>query len=126
MHRIKARPEVARVAPPIPRIAKQIGAEQSAQLADDYRQGMTVGDLAKKYGIHRVTVSDHLAVHCIAKRLRGLDETQVLDAAERYQASTSLAVLGKKYGVSPTTVRKALIEQGITMRSPYEHLLNDA
>ncbi|HEY9357610.1 MAG TPA: hypothetical protein VIQ52_15020, partial [Arthrobacter sp.] len=88
MRKIKARPEVARVASPIPRRAKQISAEQSTQLADDYRQGMKVGDLAEKYGIHRVTVADHLAGHGIEKRLRGLGETQVLDAAKRYQAGT--------------------------------------
>jgi hypothetical protein len=64
--------------------------------------GMKVGKLAKKYRIHRVTVADHLAIHGFAKRVRGLDETQVLDAADRYQAGASLAVLGKKYGgVSP-------------------------
>jgi hypothetical protein len=124
MRKIKARPEVAHVAPPIPRRAKQISDEQSAQLADDYRQGMKVGDLAEKYGIHRVTVADHLAVHRIEKRVRGLDEAQVLDAAAGYGAGTSLAVLGKKYGVSPTTVRKNLVKRGVVMRRSYGYLLS--
>jgi transposase len=122
MRKIKTRPEVTRVVSPIPRRARQISDRQSAQLADDYRQGMKVGELAKKYGIHRVTVADHLAVHGIAKRTRGLDEAQVSDAAERYQAGVSLAVLGKEYGVSPTTVRQTLVRQGVTMRNTYEHL----
>lgn len=122
MHNIRARPGVARVASPIPRRAKQISAEQSAQLADDYGQGMKVGELAEKYGIHRVTVADHLNVHGITRRFRGLDKSQVADAATRYEAGTSLAALGKKYGVSPTTVRKALTEHGITMRSSWDHL----
>ena len=123
MLKIKTRPEVARVAPPIPRRAKQISDEESAQLADDYCQGMKVGDLAEKYGIHRVTVTDHLALHRIEKRVRGLDEAQVLDAAAHYQAGESLAVLGEKYGFSPTTVRKALVKKGMAMRSTYEHLV---
>ncbi|WP_152683818.1 helix-turn-helix domain-containing protein [Pseudarthrobacter siccitolerans] len=124
MRKIYARPEVTRVAPPIPRRAKQISDEQSAQLAAEYRQGMTVGELAEKYGIHRVTVADHLAVHGIEKRLRGLDEAQVLDAATRYHAGSSLAVLGKKYGVSPTTVRKNLVKRGVVMRRSYGYLLS--
>jgi hypothetical protein len=86
MSKIKARPEVARVASLIPRRAKQISAEQSAQLADDYRQGMKVGELAKKYGIHRVTVADHLAIHGNTKRSRGLDEAGFGRAAARYHA----------------------------------------
>jgi Mor family transcriptional regulator len=123
MRKIKARPEVARVTPPIPRRAKQIRTEQSAQLVDDYRQGMKVGELAAKYGIHRVTVADHLAVHRIEKRVRGLDEAQVLDAAAGYRAGASLAVLGKKYSVSPTTVRQTLVKHGVVMRKSYEHML---
>lgn len=123
MRKIKSRPEVAHVASPIPRRAKQISDEHSAQLADDYGQGMKVGELAKTYGIHRVTVADHLAFHGIEKRSRGLGEAQVLDATTRYQAGTSLAALGKKYGVSPTTVRQTLVKKGIAMRSTYEHLV---
>lgn len=122
MRKIQARPEVARVASPIPRRAKQISDEQSVQLAEDYSQGMKVGELAKKYSIHRVTVADHLAIHGIEKRSRGLDKAQVLDAAARYHVGTSLAVLGEKYGVSPTTVRQALVKQGVPMRSSWDHL----
>ncbi|MCX2746291.1 hypothetical protein OOZ51_00495 [Arthrobacter sp. MI7-26] len=123
MQKIRARPEVARVASPIPRRAKQISEEQSAQLAEDYRQGMKVGELAKKYVIHRVTVADHLAVRGISKRARGLTTEQIEEAIHRYQAGGSLAALGKSFKVSADTVRKALLRQGITMRRPWEHPL---
>lgn len=123
VHKIKTRPEVARVSSPLPRQAKHLKPKQSAQLADDYRQGMKVGELAKKYGIHRVTVADHLAVHGISKRTRGLTPEQIEQAIQRYQAGASLAALGRSFKVSADTVRKALLQQGVTMRGPWEHPL---
>jgi Mor family transcriptional regulator len=121
MHKIKARPEVARVASPIPRRAKQISPEQSAQLAEGYRQGMKIGELARKYGVHRATVADHLAAHSITKRPRGLTPYQVTEASSRYRAGESLAGLGRSYSVSADTVRKILISSGVRMRNPWDH-----
>ncbi|MCX2746287.1 hypothetical protein OOZ51_00475 [Arthrobacter sp. MI7-26] len=121
IQKVGARPEVAHVTSPIPRRAKHISHEQSAQLADDYREGMKVGELAKKYGVHRVTVADHLAAHGITKRPRGLTPRQVTEAGDRYRAGESLASLGEFYSVSADTVRKGLLIQGITMRRPWDH-----
>ncbi|MCI0144027.1 hypothetical protein KNN17_20920 [Arthrobacter bambusae] len=82
---------------------------------------MKVGELAKKYSIHRVTVADHLATHNITKRPRGPTPQQVVEARDRYRAGESLASLGKSYSVSADTMRKSLISSGVTMRNRWDH-----
>lgn len=124
--KIKARPDVAVVASPLPRRAKHLNPEQSAQLAENYRQGMKVWELAKKYDIHRATVADHLAFHGVAKRARGLMPDQITEASDRYRTGESLASLGRAYSVSADTIRKGLCSSGVKMRNPWDHPGSDA
>ncbi|WP_437770360.1 hypothetical protein [Arthrobacter sp. KNU40] len=120
---LKARPEVVREEPPIPRHFAHLGTEQAAALADDYQAGMRVKELAAKYGISRETVSKHLRRRAITPRKVGLDEQQIKEAARLYEQGDSLATIGKRMGVTAHTVRSRLVEAGVRMRSSCEHLL---
>lgn len=122
MHKIKARPVVERVESPIPRRFNQIKGEQSAQLIADYQAGMPVKEMATMYGIHRGSVSKHLREHGVPPRKVGLDAAQIQEAIKLYVQGESLAVIGKRMGVDKGTVRQRLVEMGVEMRSPHEHL----
>ncbi|GAA5197170.1 hypothetical protein GCM10023346_31290 [Arthrobacter gyeryongensis] len=122
---LRARPEVVREEPPIPRHFTHLSAEQTKALAEDYRAGMRVKELAAKYGISRETISKHLRRHGIAPRKVGLDAQQIKEAVRLYEQGDSLATIGKRMGVTAHTVRSRLIEAGVKMRSSYEHLLSD-
>jgi hypothetical protein len=80
---------------------------------------MLVRDLAKKFGIHRLTVTAHLQRHSVGLRQSGLEPVEVQAAASLYLQGWSLARLGEKYGVDSTTVWRAMRAAGVTMRSPH-------
>lgn len=74
-----------------------------------YRDGMTtMKDLARAFGIHRVTVSAHLRSSGGQARGQGLHDEDVPEAARLYEAGWSSLRLGEKFGVAPDTVLTTL------------------
>ena len=90
------------------------------QLVSDYVSGSSARQLSRDWNVHRTTVMDHLERHNIPRRphVRKLTDTQLREAAELYQAGTSLAKLGTRYHVDPQTVSKELKRAGVTVRRP--------
>jgi DNA-binding transcriptional ArsR family regulator len=74
--------------------AKQLTAVEVAALADGYRSGATVYELATKFSLHRNTVSQHLHRQGVAIRRQGLDDDQIDHAVQLYQSGQSLARIG--------------------------------
>lgn len=90
--------------------------DQSQHLIANYQAGSTVYELAEEFGIERRTVSAILHRHDVPMRRRGLTNEQVEDAERFYEQGWSLARIGNHMDVTADTVRKRLLERGVTMR----------
>lgn len=92
--------------------------EQIAELADGYRRGVFINDLAKCFGIHRATVIDHLKRAGVPLR-RGLVERRIEEAIAFYNSGLSVARIGEHMGVDDGTVWLALRRHGVRMRDTH-------
>lgn len=99
-------------------VTTRLSATDVATLLDDYRAGATVYELAARFGIHRVTVSQHLHRQGVSMRRRGLTSPQANEALRLYGQGWSAARIGGRLGVDPTTVWTALRVRGTRMRDP--------
>lgn len=73
-------------------------------------------DLARTFGIHRITVSTHLHQHGVPVRGQGLDDKDVPEAARLYEAGWSSQKLGERFGLTPNTILTALRKAGVSIR----------
>jgi hypothetical protein len=92
----------------------------AGELIDAYRAGAKIKDLARRFDVHRTTVTSLLCRHGIERRPVGLSPDQARDAARLYGDGWSPARLGEKFGVDDMTVRRYLLLAGVVMRSPHE------
>ncbi|MBF6252769.1 helix-turn-helix transcriptional regulator [Nocardia farcinica] len=96
---------------------RRLSEEERTSLAEDYRSGMTVYELAAKFGIDRRTVSKHLKRMGVEMRRQGLSEEQIDEAVRLYvEQRWSLVRIGEKLEVDHGTVWNRLRERGIRMR----------
>jgi lambda repressor-like predicted transcriptional regulator len=100
------------------RTVARLSAADVEALVEDYRSGATVYELAARFGIHRVTVSQHLHRRGVSMRRQGLTGLQADGAVRLYEQGWSVARIGGRFGVDPTTVWTALRVRGIRMRDP--------
>jgi hypothetical protein len=89
-------------------------------LAEAYRDGQTIKELAGTFGVHRVTVSALLQRHGVERRQVGLTDEQTAEACRLYPEGWSLARLGERYDVDDMTVRRYLLLAGVVMRLPHK------
>ncbi|MFI7195470.1 helix-turn-helix domain-containing protein [Nocardia nova] len=100
-----------------PRRSRRLNEAERAALAQDYTSGMTVYELATKYGISRDTVSKHLHRMGVAMRRTGLTEEQIEEAARLYiEQRWSLERIAGTLDVDHGTVWRRLRERGVRMR----------
>lgn len=99
---------------------KHLSDERMAELLADYAAGLNMRPLARKYGIHRVTVAAHLRRAGVELRYRGLSAEQVKEAAQRYREGWSLQRLAGCYECTAETVRQAFKAEDVIMRKPWE------
>lgn len=92
---------------------RRLSEDEVDQLVSGYQQGDSVYTLGRRFGIHRVTVSEHLRRAGIETRLHkrvALSETQ-LDEARRLRASgMSFSRIATVLGATPYLVRRELTE----------------
>jgi DNA-binding CsgD family transcriptional regulator len=99
-------PETRYPAPrPDVRRAKRLNSAQVDLLVKEYKSGKTVYELAAQFGIHRVTVGQHLARRGVRMRMRGLDAEQWPEVQRLRAEGWSYVRLGERFGVAPSTVR---------------------
>jgi len=87
-----------------------------------YRKGVSVRDLAKKYGTRTETISQLLAE--VGQRLhsggrahpRFKTFAQCVDVIDAYEAGASLASLAERFNCSPPTIKSAILRGGGTIR----------
>lgn len=77
------------------------------KLVDDYRSGLTVMELSRRYGIHRTTVMDHLRRKGVPKQGPKLTREQIAQAKYLRNLGMSYQKIGKIFGVDTETIRRA-------------------
>lgn len=113
-------PAASRARPRPPRTARQLAAPDLDRLVAAYRDGVTVYELARRFGIHRSTVGKHLQARGVDTTPPGLAPEDVPVAAELYRQGWSLAKIAGKFGTTASTVRTRLLEVDVRMRAPWE------
>jgi DNA-binding CsgD family transcriptional regulator len=82
-------------------------------LADGYRAGATVYDLAAKFGINRKTVSIQLKALGVPMRRTSLTDAELTRAVALYGSGLSLAAIGVQLGRHHSVVERALKRTGV-------------
>lgn len=92
--------------------------EGVAQLVAAYQAGGRVKQLARQFGVHRLTVSSILQREGVALRPRGIHPDDLPEVIRLYQDGWALARLAAKFDVSPSTVTNTLRRAGVPIRRP--------
>lgn len=101
---------------------KILSAEEISELVIAYKSGLTVYQLAKQFGCHRTTVSQHLKTQGVKMRNRPLSEAQINEAVRLYKSGLSCLKIGRIIGADDTTILKRLHERGVRVRGAHERL----
>jgi lambda repressor-like predicted transcriptional regulator len=92
--------------------------EGVTQLVAGYQAGGRVKQLARQFGIHRLTVSSILQREGVALRPRGIHPDDLAEVIHLYGKGWALARLAAKFDVSPSTVTNTLRRAGVPIRRP--------
>jgi lambda repressor-like predicted transcriptional regulator len=90
--------------------------EGVAQLVASYQAGGRVKQLARQFGIHRLTVTSILQREGVTVRRRGIHPDDLPEVTRLYQDGWALAGLAVKFDVSPSTVTNTLRRAGVPTR----------
>ena len=98
---------------------RRLNSADVTQLAELYRGGKSMRELANKLGIHRVTVSRLLKQAGVELRNRGLAASEIDRAVELYAQGKSLTRIGEHFGVDHGTAWRQLRKRGVKMRNTH-------
>lgn len=99
-------------------VPRRLGSSTVAALIRAYEAGATTAQLAEQYGDSRTAVKDLLHhQNVVVRRPLGLGVEQVDEAVQLYQSGWLLREIAVKFNVSQETVRRRLVECGVSMRS---------
>lgn len=88
----------------------------ASEIVELYKSGIPAHEIAERFSIHRITVSNYLQRATVAKRPKGLTGQQTDDAVLSYVAGDSFATIARRLGCSPMTISLALRRQGVEIR----------
>ena len=99
-------------------VQRRLSGAEIDQLIGRYRDGVSIGDLARRYEIHRTTVIHQLDLSGTARRrvIRKMTDKSVARAAARYAQGASLAVVAREFGVHQRTLARELRQAGAPIR----------
>ena len=104
---------------PIRQRQRRLSEAQAQLMADKYRSGANVYQLAKKFGISRHTVSERIKKAGVEMRQQSPKSELIDEMVGLYESGLSLAMAGNRLGASPGTVRRYLLTRGIKMRDSH-------
>jgi DNA invertase Pin-like site-specific DNA recombinase len=86
-----------------------------SQLVERYQAGTKVRELAEEFGVHKHTVSAHLARRGIPTRIGGrvVDEAAALEIIRLYAGGQTMDAIAAELGIAQSTVSRALKEEGL-------------
>lgn len=99
---------------------RRLGDAQTLELVSSYRAGVAIHELAKTYGVHRHSVTAHLAKAGVERRPKGLLPVQVDEAVRLYLAGSSLVKIAELLACDPETVRRVLRLADVQLRKAWE------
>ncbi|MDQ1136295.1 DNA-binding CsgD family transcriptional regulator [Microbacterium sp. SORGH_AS 1204] len=91
---------------------KQVTPLVRDQLAADYRAGLGIYELARKHGLHRYTVSQHLTAAGVVMR-RTITDSEKAKARELFESGTTYAEISRQLKRDPATVKKMIQSQDL-------------
>jgi lambda repressor-like predicted transcriptional regulator len=112
---VSARLRAAGIAPPPRTGPRVLRAVPAAQLTGEYASGLTMAQIAARYGVSRTTISTRLRAAGAASR-RQATPVPADEAATLYQQGATLTGLAAKYAVSATTIKRSLASVGVPVR----------
>ena len=89
---------------------------QVDELVGLYREGMSIAELSRKFGIYTRTVAAHLVRRSVPLRQRGLAAEATPEAVRLYESGLTLVEVGLRFGVSQQAVRRAVAAEGVEIR----------
>jgi lambda repressor-like predicted transcriptional regulator len=92
--------------------------EEIAHLVAAYQAGGRIKQLARQFGIHRLTVSSILQRQGVTLRSRGIHPDDLPEVIRPYEDGWALARLAVKFDVSPSTVTNTLRGADVPIRRP--------
>jgi AraC-like DNA-binding protein len=84
-------------------VKRRLAEEKIVQLVKDHVSGLSVNEVARRHGIHRTTVMNHLESRGVQRR-------------RNLRKLSSLAAVAKQFGVSETTITREFHAAGIRIR----------
>jgi transcriptional regulator of aromatic amino acid metabolism len=97
---------------------RRLSMTEVTMLIKAYERQDPVRELARRFGIHRQTVTALLRRHGVELRQAGLAPADIPTATQLYGQGWSCAQLGTRFGVASTTVWRSLRAAGVVMRPP--------
>jgi len=87
---------------------RRLNAAEVQELIKQYGHGLTMNELAKKWGIHRVTVAACLKRAGVAVRRPHLTDQELIDAKALLATGWSMNRLAREHGMDPKTMKRRL------------------
>ncbi len=81
-----------------------------------YREGLSIAEVSRKFGIYTRTAAAHLVRRSVSLRPRGLAVEDTPEAARLYEGGLTLLEVGLRFGVSQQAIRRAAAAQGVEIR----------
>ena len=104
---------------PIRQRQRRLSEAQALLMANKYRNGETIYQLSREFGISRHTVSARLKKAGVKMRQQPPGCELIDEMVGLYESGLSLAKIGNRVGISAGTVRHYLLTQGILMRDSH-------
>ena len=76
--------------------------------------------IAKRWGLHRTTVAEHLHRADVEIRRRGIPTNQLYEVIRLYEEGWSCLRLAERFDCDDETVRQTLKRAGVKLRPPWE------
>ncbi|MFJ4165677.1 helix-turn-helix domain-containing protein [Microbacterium sp. NPDC089698] len=92
---------------------KRLSPETNAAIAVDYRTGMGVREIARKYGINETTAHRRLERVGVEKRPYAIGQDTINAILALKATGLSYKEIGLRVGVSDSSVRNMLIRHGV-------------
>lgn len=91
-------------------------------LVDEYLAGTPTTELTIKYALSKGAVLQILGESGVAMRRQGFVDAQADEAVRLYESGLSLAKVANEIGSSSTTVNRALVARGVTLRGRHDRV----
>lgn len=85
-------------------------------MAAQYRDGLSVAELGKQFGIYGRAAAAHLVRRSVPLRQRGLAMKDVPEAVGLCESRLTLVEVGLRFGVSQGAARRAVAAEGVENR----------